>query len=185
MPLLAKPSSCTAGMPNTPNYASSSSTPSSATSGSLLLNGGCALSLRNFVKLLLGGDQRGCSFRVSTGSSFNSARLGGGGRHLLVRCTTRDPWQMMTPVPTPTSIFDMPPSQGDGRSIDLLNLALNASGDRLLLREAHLRSDPVKQRIRQGSDTTELQETVTMEAIARTLQMQLQQERQVLTREIQ
>ena len=32
-----------------------------------------------------------------------------------------------------------------------------------------------------GSDTTELEETVTMEVIARTLKMQLQQEPQVLT----
>ena len=85
---------------------------------------------------------------------------------------------------SPTPVYDSPPPQPAGHHhADLLNLMWESPGD-------PVGSSPPK-RTRQAesspggmTDTTNLEENVTMEAIARTLQMQLQQERQVLTGEI-
>ena len=85
---------------------------------------------------------------------------------------------------SPTPVYDSPPQQHAGlQHADLLNLTWESPGD-------PVGSSPPK-RTRQAesspggmTDTTNLEENVTMEAIARTLQMQLQQERQVLTGEI-
>ena len=87
----------------------------------------------------------------------------------------------------PTSIFESPPPSlhgNGGYHADLINLVMDSP-------EEPLGGSPPK-RTRQAesspggqSDSTGLEEHVTMEAIARTLQHQLQQERQVLTGEIQ
>ena len=87
----------------------------------------------------------------------------------------------------PTSVFESPPSLlhgNGGYQADLINLTLDSPGE-------PLGGSPPK-RTRQAesspgglSDSTGLEENVTMEAIARTLQHQLQQERQVLSGEIQ
>ena len=85
---------------------------------------------------------------------------------------------------SPTPVYDSPPRHHAGlQQADLLNLMWESPGE-------PVGSSPPK-RTRQAesspggmTDTTNLEENVTMEAIARTLQMQLQQERQVLTGEI-
>ena len=87
----------------------------------------------------------------------------------------------------PTSVFESPPSLlhgNGGYQADLINLTLDSPGEPLggspPKRTRQAESSPGGQ-----SDSTGLEENVTMEAIARTLQHQLQQERQVLTGEIQ
>ena len=85
---------------------------------------------------------------------------------------------------SPTPVYDSPPMHQAGlQQTDLLNLMWESP-------EEPVGSSPPK-RTRQAesspggmTDSTNLEEDVTMEAIARTLQMQLQQERHVLTGEI-
>ena len=85
---------------------------------------------------------------------------------------------------SPTPVYDSPPMHPAGlHQADLLNLMAESPGE-------PVGSSPPK-RTRQAesspggmTDSTNLEENVTMEAIARTLQMQLQQERHVLTGEI-
>ena len=145
------------------------------------------------------GGRRAYSTRTWWGPFRRRSTLGGGYHPVPVRdsgkavklvhlvATTMSGGSGSLPDLPPTSVFDSPPSLlhgGGGYQTDLLNLTLDSPGE-------PLGGSPPK-RTRQAesspgglSDSTGLEENVTMEAIARTLQHQLQQERQVLTGKIQ
>ncbi|CAE7709541.1 unnamed protein product, partial [Symbiodinium necroappetens] len=145
------------------------------------------------------GIRRTYSSRTCWGPFRRRATLGGGRQRLPVRDSgiAVKLVHLLEPIMSggsghipdlsPTPVFDSPPTLphgGGGYQADLLNLQLDSPGE-------PVGGSPPK-RTRQAesspgglSDSTGLEENVTMEAIARTLQHQLQQERQVLTGEIQ
>ena len=180
-------------------YFSTSCGSSGGSTASSVQFGKCVCTLGEIVNPRHHGDRRAYSTPTWWGPSRRRSTLGGGYHPVPVRnsgkivklvrlatATMSGGSGSMQDFPL-TPVFESPPSLPHGNGgyqADLINLTLDSPGELLggspPKRTRQAESSPGGQ-----SDSTGLEENVTMEAIARTLQHQLQQERQVLTGEIQ